>query len=87
MAAKGHVTIFCIIGSNESCFFTLETFYESFTTNCWMILEIIYGEPMYPQYSGVLQTCLALRYWFFEVLGSESVNHTQLEKCVLKLDI
>ena len=24
--------------------------------------------------SGVLETCLALRYWFFEVLGSESVK-------------
>ena len=28
----------------------------------------------YPQYSGVLETCLALRYWFFEVVGSESVK-------------
>ena len=28
----------------------------------------------YHQYSGVLETCLALEYWFFEALGSESVN-------------
>ena len=34
-------------------------------TLCW---------PIYPQYSGVLQTGLALRYWFFEVLGSKSVK-------------
>ena len=39
-----------------------------------MVLEILCLEPIYPQYSGILETCLALRYWFFEVLGSESVN-------------
>ena len=39
-----------------------------------MVLEILCVEPIYPQYSGVLETCLALRYWFFEVFGSESVN-------------
>ena len=39
-----------------------------------MVLEILCVEPIYPQYSGVLKTCLALRYWFFEVLGSESVK-------------
>ena len=39
-----------------------------------MILEILCVEPMYPFYSGVLETCLALRYWFFDVLGSESVK-------------
>ena len=39
-----------------------------------MVLEIICVEPLHPQYSGVLETCLALRYWFFEVLSSESVN-------------
>ena len=39
-----------------------------------MVLEILCVEPIYPQYSRVLETCLALRYWFFEVLGSESVN-------------
>ena len=39
-----------------------------------MVLEILCVEPIYPQYSGVLETCFALRYWFFEVLGSESVN-------------
>ena len=39
-----------------------------------MVLEILYVEPMYLQYSGILETCLALRYWFFEVLGSESVK-------------
>ena len=37
--------------------------------------QTILSHPsIYPQYSGVLETCLALRYWFFEVLGSESVN-------------
>ena len=39
-----------------------------------MVLEILCVEPIYPQYSGVLETCLALRYCFFEVLGSESVK-------------
>ena len=39
-----------------------------------MFLEILCVEPIYPQYSGVLETCLAMRYWFFEVLGSESVK-------------
>ena len=40
-------------------------------------MEILCVEPIYPQYSGVLETCLALRYWFFEVLGSESVKPIQ----------
>ena len=40
-----------------------------------MVLEILCVEPIYPQYSRVLETCLALRYWFFEVLDSESVNY------------
>ena len=39
-----------------------------------MVLELLCVEPIYPQYSGVLETCVALKYWFFEVLGSESVN-------------
>ena len=42
-----------------------------------MVLEILRVEPIYPQYSGVLETCLALRYWFFEVLDSESANSLQ----------
>ena len=42
-----------------------------------MVLEIPGVEPIYPEYSGVIETCLALRYWFFEVLGSESVNYKQ----------
>ena len=37
-----------------------------------MVLEILCVEHVYSQHSGVLQTCLALRYRFFEVLGSES---------------
>ena len=41
-----------------------------------MVLEILCVEPIYPHYLGVLETCLALRYWFFEVLGSESVTGT-----------
>ena len=39
-----------------------------------MVLEIRCVEPINPQYIGVLETCVALRYWFFEVLGSESVK-------------
>ena len=39
-----------------------------------MVLEILCVEPINSQYSGVLETCVALSYWFFEVLGSESVN-------------
>ena len=39
-----------------------------------MVPWILCVEPIYPQYPGVLETCLALRYWFFDVLGSESVN-------------
>ena len=42
-----------------------------------MVLEILSVEPIYPQYSGVLETCLALRYLFFEVLGSESVKQAR----------
>ena len=38
-----------------------------------MVLVILCVEPIYPQYSGVLETCLALRYRFFAVLCSESV--------------
>ena len=39
-----------------------------------MVPEILCVEPIYPQYLGVLETLLVLRYWFFEVLGSESVK-------------
>ena len=39
-----------------------------------MVLEILCVETIIPQYLGVLETCLALRYWFFEAHGSESVN-------------
>ena len=42
-----------------------------------MVLEIFCVEPIYPQYSGVLETCLTLRYWFFEVHGSERVKIIQ----------
>ena len=31
-------------------------------------------KPIYPQYSRVLDSCLALRYLFFEVLCSKSVK-------------
>ena len=44
-----------------------------------MALELLCVEPIYPQYSGVLETCVALRYWLFEVLGSESVNVQTLQ--------
>ena len=50
-----------------------------------MVLEILCVEPIYPQYSGVLETCLALRYWFFEVLGSESVKYSSYFHIMLKL--
>ena len=39
-----------------------------------MVLKILCVKPIYPQYSGVLETCLALRFWFFETPGSESVK-------------
>ena len=52
----------------------ISTFGESFTAICCLVLEILCVEPIYPQYSRVLETCLALRYWVFEVLGSESVK-------------
>ena len=42
-----------------------------------MVLEIFCVEPIYPQYSGVLETCLTLRYWSFDVLDSESVKIIQ----------
>ena len=74
MAAKGHVTIFSIICSNKSFIYLIATFCESFTVIGWMVLEILCVEPIYPQNSGFLETCLALRYWIFEVLGSESVK-------------
>ena len=45
-----------------------------------MVLEILCVETIYPQYSGVLETCLALRSWFFEGLGSESVKVYLLSK-------
>ena len=50
-----------------------------------MVLEILCVEPIYPQYSGVLETCLALRYCFFEVFGSESAKKqvTQLHVRVI----
>ena len=46
-----------------------------------MVLVILYVEPIYPQYSGVFEICLALRYWFYEVLGSESVNSIKILQC------
>ena len=42
-----------------------------------MVLKTFCVEPINPQYSGVLETCLALSYWFFEVFGSGSVNAGQ----------
>ena len=45
-----------------------------------MVLEILCVESIYPRYSGVLETCLALRYcFFFEVLDSESVKGKDIE--------
>ena len=43
-----------------------------------MVLDILCVEPINPQYSGVLETCVALRYWFVEVLGGESVNPNEI---------
>ena len=54
--------------------YILATLCESFTAIGPIVLEILCVEPIYPQYSEVLETCLALRYCFFEVLGSESVK-------------
>ena len=42
-------------------------------------IHVLCVEPTYPQYSGVLEACLALRcWWFFEVLGSVSVKGKNL---------
>ena len=60
MATNGHLTIFIIIGSNES-FIYISIISESFTVIGLMVLEVLCVEPIYPQYSGVLETCLALR--------------------------
>ena len=40
--------------------------------------------PYTLQYVGVLETCLALRYWFFEGLGSESVKMFLQSHCIEK---
>ena len=63
---------FFIIGPKRSYIFSniLWKFHSnrlngSGDTLCWTI---------YPWYSRVLETCLALTYWFFEVLGSKSVQ-------------
>ena len=61
-------------------YYILATFCESFTAIGWMVLEILCVEPIYPQYPGVLETCLTLRYWFFELLGSESVKKQCLDQ-------
>ena len=45
-------------------------------------MEIFCVEPIYPQYLGVFETCLALRYWFFEVLGSESAKRILMTICM-----
>ena len=49
-----------------------------------MVLEIHYVKPIYPQYQGVLEACLALRYRFFEVLGSESGKIRSMEISQIK---
>ena len=56
--------------------YILATFCKSLTPIGWLVLVIglLCVEPIYPQYSGVLGTCQALRYWFFDVLGSETVK-------------
>ena len=48
-----------------------------------MVLEILCVEPIYPQYSGVLETSLALRNCFFEVLGSGSVKTGRFSQVLL----
>ena len=40
-----------------------------------MVLEILCVEPICPQYSGVLETCLALRYWFLRCLAVKVLSH------------
>ena len=52
-----------------------------------MVLEILCVEPINPQYSGVLETCVALRYWFFEVLGSESVNNAFVLNILIRVQV
>ena len=50
-----------------------------------MVLEMLCVESKNPQYSGVLETCVALRYWFFEVLGSESVKEKNLQEKLIAI--
>ena len=71
MAAKGHVTIFLILVQIKIYIYILATFCESSTAICWLVLEILCVEPINPQYSGVLETCLALRYWFLRCLAAK----------------
>ena len=75
MATNGHVIFFfIIIGSNKFYINVLTIFCESCIAIGRTVLEIHCIEPIYPQYSRVLETGLALGYWFFEVLGSENVK-------------
>ena len=60
MAANGHVTISLLLVQIKV--YVLTAFCESFTAIGRIVLEILCVEPIYPQYSGVLETCLALRY-------------------------
>ena len=55
-------------------FYILATFCESFTVIGSLVMVIPCVEHIYQKYSGVIEICLALMYWFFEVLGSESAK-------------
>ena len=59
-------------------FYILATFCESFTAIGRIVLGILCVERLYPQYSGVLETCLALRNWFFENELTWPMWHTKM---------
>ena len=44
----------------------------------WIVVEILCVEPIYPQYSGVIETCFALRYWFFRCLAAKVLKHVYI---------
>ena len=85
MAAKGHVTIFFIISSNKSFIYDQHSVKVS-----QQYVERFWRYSVLNPYTFDIQESL-LRYWFFEVHGSESVkplfsNHddfkAQLERLV-----
>ena len=52
-----------------------------------MVLEIHCVESIYPQYSGVLETCLALGYWFLRCLAAKVLNQFYGANLTLDSDV